>query len=252
LGSVKVVFFDLDDTLCGYWEASKIALRRAFEMHGPPGHSVEEMVQHWAASFREFSPGIKRTGWYEGYLKKGEPTRTEQMRLTLARVGVDDDAKAKLLSEAYAEERNLNLKLFSDALPVLEKLKTRFTLGLITNGPADVQRQEIATLGIAHYFPHIYIEGEMGRGKPLPEVFEMICVDVGVKPSEIVFVGNSYAHDVKPALDAGWHAIWVRRPTDVPPSMAGHRAEPESLPEGAPEPDAVVAHLSELPELLHA
>jgi len=244
--NIKIIFFDLDDTLCGYWEASKIALRRAFDMHGPEGHTVEEMVQHWAATFREFSPGLKRTGWYEGYLKKGEPTRTEQMRLTLKRVGIDDEDQARRLSDSYAEERNLNLQLFADALQVLEKLKQCFTLGLITNGPADVQRQEIATLGIAHYFKHIYIEGEMGRGKPLPEVFEMIRQEVGVPPEQIVFVGNSYAHDVKPALEAGWHAIWVRRPTDVPPSMVGHRSEPESLPPGAPQPDATIEHLAEL------
>lgn len=247
---VKLIFFDLDDTLCGYWDASKVALRKVFEAHGPEGHTADEMVHHWATTFREFSPGLKQTGWYEGYLKTGEPTRTEQMRLTLLRAGVDDPERAKLLSESYAEERNLNLMLFEDALPVLETLKHRFKLGIITNGPADIQRQEIATLGIEHYFEYIFIEGEMGRGKPLPEVFQAIQEEVGLKSNEILFVGNSYGHDVRPAIAAGWHAIWIRRPSDVPPSMAGHRSEPERLPEGAPEPDATIEHLKELMPIL--
>lgn len=249
LSSVSYIFFDLDDTLCGYWDASKAALREAFEAHGPEGFSTDEHVQHWAAAFREFSPTLKQTGWYEGYLLKGEPTRTEQMRLTLKRMGIEDEELAMELSEAYAAARNSNLALFTDALNVLETLKPLYPMGLITNGPADIQRQEIATLGIERYFDNVYIEGEMGRGKPLPEVFEQIASEVGRQPHEILMVGNSYAHDVKPALRAGWFAIWVRRDSDVPPSY-GNTAKPEERPADDPVPHATIGNLSELLELL--
>jgi putative hydrolase of the HAD superfamily len=245
---IKIVFFDLDDTLCAYWDACKIGLRKTFAALGPQDISPEKMVQEWAAAFREFSPTLKKTNWYEGYLLKGEPTRTEQMRLTLARVGVDDPELAMRLSERYAYERDANLKFFPEALAVVETLHAKFPLGLITNGPADIQRQEIATLGLERYFDHIYIEGEMGRGKPLPEVFEHIAKDVGREPHEILFVGNSYAHDVKPALLAGWRAIWIRRPSDVPPSTADIQPKPEERPEGAPEPDM---EIHDLREILH-
>lgn len=248
---MRAVFFDLDDTLCGYWEASKAGLREAFRLHAPTDVSAEEMIEHWAAAFREFSPTLKKTGWYDGYLKYGEPTRTEQMRLTLARIGQENPELARSLSEAYAHHRDQNLKLFPDAIDTLEWLKPRCeAMGLITNGPADIQRQEIATLGIEKYFPHIYIEGEMGKGKPHQEVFEKISKEVGVRGKEMLFVGNSYAHDVQPALEAGWHAIWIRRATDVPPSLKGMQAKPEERPEGGPEPDAVIGSLSELRTLL--
>jgi HAD superfamily hydrolase (TIGR01509 family) len=249
--AVRAVFFDLDDTLCGYWEASKAGLREAFRLHAPNEFSPEEMIEHWATAFREFSPTLKQTGWYEGYLKYGEPTRTEQMRLTLMRIGQENPELAKSLSEAYAHHRNLNLKLFPDAIETLDWLKKRYDkMGLITNGPADIQRQEIATLGIERYFPHIYIEGEMGKGKPHQEIFQKIADEVGVQGKEMLFVGNSYAHDVRPALEAGWHSIWIRRETDVPPSMKGKTAKPEERPEGAPEPDAVIGNLTELRTLL--
>lgn len=248
---VKAVFFDLDDTLCAYWEASKRALRKTFSKWGPEGHEAEEMAGHWAAAFRDFSPHLRKLGWYESYLRKGESTRIEQMRLTLARVGISDETLAKKLSDAYAHERNAGLRLFEEAWEVLETLAARFPLGIITNGPADVQREEIETLGIGHFFKWVYIEGEMGKGKPLPEVFEMIRRDVGVAPGEILFVGNSYAHDIRPALEAGWHAIWVRRDTDLPPSYAGYKATLEQKPEGAPTPDATISDLRDVLSLLH-
>ncbi len=244
--AIRRVFFDLDDTLCGYWDASKAGLRRTFELHGLDGYTPEEMVGHWANAFRDFSPTLKKTGWYQIYLKEGEPTRTEQMRLTLEALGIDDPDHARLLSDTYAQERDRHLELFPDATHVLGALGSRFPLGLITNGPADIQRQEIATLGIESYFDQIYIEGEMGRGKPLADVFAMITDAAGVQPHEIVMVGNSYLHDVKPAIEAGWKGIWIRRDSDVPPSAEPGQVGPEDKPAGDPEPTLTIRQLSEL------
>lgn len=246
LSGVRAIYFDLDDTLCGYWDASKTGLRQAFAEHGPEGFTPEEMVVHWATAFRSFAPNLKQTGWYETYLKTAEPTRTEQMRRTLEEAGLIDEERATLLSEAYMRSRDANLRLFSDAIETLDRLGAKYPLGLITNGPADLQRQEIATLGIEHYFQNIFIEGEMGEGKPKRAVFERAERAVGCEPHELLMVGNSFAHDITPALEYGWHAIWVRRASDVPPSAT----TPEDMPEGAAPPDAVIQHLTELLSLL--
>lgn len=244
--AIQAIVFDLDDTLCGYWDASKAALREAFETHPVKGHDPEAMVRHWAAAFREFSPTLKKTGWYEGYLKQGEPTRTEQMRLTLARAGSDDAEHAQRLGDAYGALRNRNLALFPEALGVLLALQGKYPMGILTNGPADIQRQEVDTLGIESFFKGIYIEGEMGLGKPHREVFQRIERDFGIAPEHFLMVGNSYAHDIQPAIEAGWHAVWIRRPSDVPPSADGVTSSPESKPEGAPDPDAIIGDLREL------
>src|SRR5437764_8514426 len=91
---------------------------------------------------------VVRPEWFAKYLKDGESTRTEQMRRTLAVAGIVDDERAIRLSKAYMEERNKRLRLLDDAKEVLDQLKGRYPLGLITNGPADVQREEVSTLGI--------------------------------------------------------------------------------------------------------
>ena len=249
LANIKAIYFDLDDTLCGYWDASKAGLHKAFEVHGPAGYDPDTMKGHWGEAFRKFSPTLKETHWYDLYLSHGEPTRTEQMRLTLQEIGVEDEDLAAKLSEAYMRERDAHLRLFADAISVLDSLKDRFPLGLITNGPADIQRQEIATLGIGHYFQHVYIEGELRVGKPLPIVFETARAAVGFAPHEILMVGNSYGHDIAGAIAAGWETAWIRRPSDLPPSSR-FSGEPESLPVGAPEPTITIHELSELLPLL--
>ncbi len=247
---VEAIYFDLDDTLCGYWDASKAALREAFEQHGPPGIPVSTMFGFWAETFRRFSPTVKDSHWYPTYLKTGEPTRIEQMRLALAEAGVDDPTRAKALSDAYAHARDRNLELFPDALDTLEWAFRRYPLGLITNGPADVQRQEVVTLGIERFFRHILIEGELGEGKPSPAVFLRAEQLVDKRPEQILFVGNSYKHDIVPAIEAGWRTAWIRRASDVPPSANGN--EPEERPEDGAEPDVEIQALGELPSLLRS
>lgn len=244
------MFFDLDDTLCAYWDAARKGLREAFLKCGPEGWTPDRMAEFWAAAFREFYPRLKAEGWYEAYLRSGETSRTELMRRALLLAGVNDADLARVIGDAYAEERLRALKLFSGALDLLDLLHGRVFLGLITNGPADVQRDEIETLGIGPLFDSVLIEGELGFGKPSPEVFRHAEESCGFSGREVLFVGNSYAHDVRPALEFGWRAVWLRRKEDVPPSSDGERSAKEQMPEGAPKPDAIVASLHELRQLL--
>ena len=122
---VKAVFFDLDDTLCQYWEAARAGLFRAFGKEGPEGFTAEQMVELWAKAFRGFLKEVTHPDWYSRYLKNGESTRTEQMRRTLAEAGMVDEERARRLSETYMRERNSLLRLFDDTREVLDLLKPR-------------------------------------------------------------------------------------------------------------------------------
>lgn len=244
---VRAIFFDLDDTLCGYWTAANVALRRAFEAHVEHGRTPDQMIQHWAEEFRTFGSEISGTAWYAQYCRNGETTRTELMRRTLERIGIFDRQLALDIGMTYAVERQAALILFDEVIHVLDALHGRYKLGLITNGPADVQREEIEKLGVGHYFDPILIEGEMLMGKPNPAVMRRGQELMACTADEILMVGNSYRHDLQPAIRAGWRSAWVRRATDVP--MSSRTGKPEELPEGSPEPDLTITSLAEL--LLH-
>lgn len=246
---VKAIYFDLDDTLCGYWNASKAGLRSTFERNAVPGKTPDEMIIAWADAFRDFSQSLKEeTELYESYLTSGTRTRTHQMHLTLKGVGIEDMALAEVLSHSYMTDRDANLKLFPDAVEVLQKLDKKFPLGLITNGPADIQNQEVDTLGIRHYFDNIFIEGEMRIGKPNEIVFSNAAKAVGCEPDQLLMVGNSFGHDIKPAIKYGWATAWIRRDSDVPPSSA--KALPDPIPTSGPMPDIILSDLTELLPLL--
>ncbi len=245
LSHVKAIYFDLDDTLCGYWNASKAGLRKTFELHPVAGKSTDELVKAWGHVFQKFSPGLKdNRDLYESYLTSGKETRTLQMRYTLEHLGVSDADHAERWSECYMEQRDAHLVLFDDAKQVLDSLKGRYPLGLITNGPADIQNQEVDTLGIRSYFDNIYIEGEMRVGKPHLEVFERAALAVHCAPDELLMVGNSFGHDITPAMEFGWATVWIRRDSDVPPSSKS--GLPEPVPTEGPMPTMIVSSLIEM------
>lgn len=243
---VKAVYFDLDDTLCTYWDAAKGALVDVHASHLADHCDFETFRSHWATNFRTFCFSIKKTEWYSRYLKSGEPSRTELMRLTLASVGLEHVIDARELGDAYAAFRDKRLALFDHALECLTFFGGSYGIGLITNGPADVQRSEIATLGIGALAGHVLIEGELGFGKPNAEVFQTAESQGSWSADQMLFVGNSYFHDILPAIEAGWQTVWVRRPSDVAPSADPADAKPEERPADKPEPSLEISELVQL------
>lgn len=242
---VRAIVFDLDDTLCGYWDAAKAGLRAAFAQHGSPHRSPEDHLAAWAVVFEEVNRSLKDPEVFATYCRSGQPTRERQMLLTLRALGIDDLDQAKRLADAYRRERDANLRLFPEALPLLQRLLPLYPLGMLTNGPADIQREEILTLGIGGYFTFLGIQGELGVGKPHREAYARVEAALARPPHEILMVGNSYSADIAPALAYGYRTAWVRRASDVPPS-AHPDAQPEALPPGGSPPDLELNNLDEL------
>jgi len=59
-------------------------------------------------------------------------------------------------------------------------------------------------LGLEGLFNLVAIEDEVGVGKPHPAIFKQVQRQLGLPHKHILFVGNSWAHDVLGALNAGW------------------------------------------------
>lgn len=248
-GRFKLVAFDLDDTLCNYWDAAKAALDETFRTEPKGKIAAHELKAAWTEAFHELCPNLSQLGLKQQYLVHGAVTRTELMRRALARLSIEDETLAQGLSHTYHQLRQENLKLFEGALDALELAHQGRGCALITNGPADIQRDEIAKLGIEKYFTLFLIEGEQGFGKPDPRVLEIAEQESGATGEECLFVGNSYHHDILPAIRKGWQTAWIRRESDVPPS-AKSGAKPEELPAGMPTPTYTITHLSEILDLL--
>lgn len=217
---VRAVGFDLDDTLCVYMPAAVQARRMMMERYLMPqtGLPIETLDQHYKRAFQTVLEELHSERWYPLYLREGHATRTETFRRLLANLNMEVDGLAERISAEYAALREQLLHLHEETLEVLHALRERYPLFVITNGPAYEQRRELQVLGLEGLFDLVAIEGEVGVGKPHAPIFEWVQHQLGLPSEQILFVGNSWAHDILGARGVGWHAAWVNR-------------------EGAPHPD---------------
>ncbi|MCH9613259.1 MAG: hypothetical protein SP1CHLAM54_02570 [Chlamydiia bacterium] len=94
-----------------------------------------------------------------------------------------------------------------DALEVLEKLKMRYPLALVTGGYDDVQREKLKRAGIDEsIFSHIFVE-------PLSQkkaAYEKILEKVGLNASDVVVCGDRIELDLTPAKRLGIKTVHFR------------------------------------------
>ncbi len=158
----------------------------------------------------------------------------------LAELGILADAEQVRAFETRRREiLARSWRLFDDVLPCLDWLRAAgLRLAAVTNASGAHQRQKIADLGLAPYFDHVAIAGEIGVAKPDPVMFQSVCLAMDCPPERAVHVGDKLDTDAIGAFDAGFGAVWLDRDGT---SRTGERA-----------PDGVhtVAGLDELPELL--
>ena len=93
-------------------------------------------------------------------------------------------------------------ELYPEVVDVLEKLQPRFQLGVISNFDGRL-RFILEHLGISKYFAHVLVSSEIGADKPDPEIFQRALKVMGLKPSEVLHVGDDSERDWEAASSAG-------------------------------------------------
>jgi FMN phosphatase YigB (HAD superfamily) len=126
----------------------------------------------------------------------------------------------------------------AERVQVLEALKGRYPLGLLSNfDSAATGRRILATHGLQAYFSPIHISEAIGYRKPRGEAFLHTAAAMGVAPHETLFIGDTFALDVVGAKAVGMDAAWFDR-QKTPPEL------------DQAQPDYTITRFPELLEIL--
>jgi putative hydrolase of the HAD superfamily len=149
-----------------------------------------------------------------------------------------DDEKICTAINMFFEDYVQSLKLRPNAKKVLEKLRPRFALGLVSNFTyAPVIHAGLRKLGLTEYFNSILISEDFGWRKPSSKVFQEILRRLKINGDEAVYVGDSPEEDIKGAQKARMKTIFI-------PSQFYSAADLEKT---AVHPDL---RIKDLPEIL--
>ena len=118
---------------------------------------------------------------------------------------------------------------------MLARLARRYRLGVITNFYGSAARL-LAEEGLGPALTTVVDSAIAGVNKPDPAIFHLALQDLGLPPNRVVYVGDSYGQDIRPAKQAGLITVWLRNdamsaplPPDFDPSLADF--EIQTLPE---------------------
>ncbi len=117
------------------------------------------------------------------------------------------------ISEAALEFRlasRRHLFLFPGTMQALTILKTKFSLGLVSNAQALFTYPELRELRLEDFFQPLIISSEIGLRKPSEAIFRLALERARVSATEALFVGNDPREDIAGAAQVGLRTAWVK------------------------------------------
>ena len=219
------LFFDLDNTLC-HPRAPFLAifLESCAPLVDSPLVDTAMLLQAWAEALEEPGPSTTAGCLTRALAACGAPAPEQVVALC---------ASSLAATWAAAQE------LAPGAESTLAYLAERYPLGIITNGPRDAQHAVISALHLERLFRWRIVSGDttVGIRKPQRGIFELACAMSVSQPAHTWYIGDSLVNDITGAAGAGWRTCWISAPD-------------AQIPAGLPAPDAHIARLDELPQVI--
>lgn len=199
---IKHIFFDLDHTL---WDFDKNAAL-AFEII-----LKEYNISIPVDQFTKIYNPINQKLW-----KLYQVNEITHLELRYARLKETFDALEyevsdeliHAISDKFIDNLILNNFLIEGTIEILDYLKSKYQLHIITNGFAEVQDLKMKNSGLITYFQTITNSELAGHKKPHQNIFEFALSAAKATKEESIMIGDSYEADVVGALDFGMKAIY--------------------------------------------
>ena len=200
----KHIFFDLDRTLWDFDAAAEVAFERIYEKYNLKSLGIPS-----AHEFHEVYHPLNEQLWVlyrADKITKDYLNRTRFV-LPLEHYGIHDTVLADHLSEDYVYWSPRIVKLVPGTLELLNYLKPKYHLHLITNGFQEVQHTKLSGSGLEPYFETLTVSEEVGVKKPNPEIFLYALRKAQATAEESLMIGDEMSVDIDGARAAGIDTI---------------------------------------------
>ena len=205
--SYDAILFDLGYTLVYFDPPQEVIVQEALRAAGAE-RSVDEINAAaetvWGSYYREAA-----TATFPATEEFDRETQSTLMRGLLAHLGLGNDQEALQVYSASLESwfsRPGVLRPYPEVVAVLETLRTGgYRLGIVSNWSWNL-RDRVAQAELDGHFEIVWASAYAGCNKPHPSIFHQalaLMPPPEVAPERVLYVGDSYEHDVIGARNAG-------------------------------------------------
>lgn len=205
-----VILFDADDTLLDFEKAEDAALQQVFEAFQLP------LTAEVRQGYLDINHGLWKA------LERGEIEKPQvlarRFQDTFEKFGIDGP-KDGSFERLYQKLLGEGAYLMDGALDVLNALREKCTLAIVTNGVTATQTNRLRLCGLDKIIPHVFISEQIGIAKPQIGFFNAVFAALGrPERSGVLIVGDSLTSDMRGGEVAGIDSCWYNpkaKPNDL-------------------------------------
>jgi putative hydrolase of the HAD superfamily len=227
----KNLFIDLDDTIYDFSGASRESFRETYDLLHYERYF--DSFEHYLSLYEPYNLELWRI-YGEGKITKEELNRRRYSH-PLECVGVNDQQLADTFCREALGRIPTKGPLMPGALELLEYLRPKYNMYILSNGFKELQSRKMRTAGIDGYFDALILSEDIGINKPNRELYEYALVRTGSKLNESLMIGDMFDTDIVGAANIGMEQMYYN-----PKEKKGH----------AFSPTYEVTHLLQIKEIL--
>lgn len=190
--------FDADDTLF-HFDAFK---------------GLQQLFSHYAIVFTERDyaeyESINKPLWVD--YQNGTITVDQLKRQRFTVWAERLNCSAEELNNSFMNAMMSICTPIKGALTLLNALKEKVQLGIITNGFVSLQQERLERTGLNGYFDVLVTSEEVGFAKPHKAIFEHALYLMGnPHPTQVLMVGDNLNSDILGGINSGLYTCWFNQ-----------------------------------------
>ena len=219
---VKIIGFDADDTLWmneTYFRDTERKFAELMQKFASEKYVIDQLTEVEVKNIPLYGYGVK------GFMLS--------MMETAVKIA-GKQAGSEIIEGVLSLGNNLLEKpvvLLDNVRYVIEKLKNKYPLLLLTKGDLLDQQRKLKKSGLSSCFKHIEIMSDK-KEQNYAEIFSLLSI----RPDEFMMIGNSIKSDILPVLKLGawavhipYHTTWVHEETSEDPARFNRFYKLDSL-----------------------
>lgn len=202
---IRGVLFDLDNTLVDFLRMKRLASEEAARAMVSAGAQLGMDAEAAGKALFEhyLGHGIESDDAFQSFLD-----RYNQVTLAWGQAVPERILAAGI--QSYLRAKDVLLTPYPGVRRTLVELTRRqFRLGVVTDAPRLKGWQRLQTLGIAEFFDVVFTFDDTKVRKPGSLPFVRAVEALGLKPFEVLMVGDWPERDIQGAKDAGLKTAWA-------------------------------------------